>query len=169
MPVHGEYRHLYANKEIAEFMGIPSQNIFISELGRVLELDRKTAAFGGTVPAGRVLVDGSGVGDIGSVVLRERRHLAEDGLVVVVASVDLPSKYLISGPDIVTRGFVYVKESEELIESARKLTLRVLEDCCYENPRDWTAMKSRVREELSRMMFQKTKKSPMILPIIMDA
>ena len=115
------------------------------------------------------MVDGLGVGDVGSIVLRDRKHLAEDGLIVAVAVIDPVAGTVVSGPDIVSRGFVYVKESEELIESARKLTLRVLEDCCYENPRDWTAMKSRVREELSRMMFQKTKKSPMILPIIMDA
>ena len=127
MPIHGEYRHLYANKDIAEFMGIKPENIFISEIGKVLEIDRKGARFNGTVPAGKVLVDGSGVGDIGSVVLRDRKHLAEDGLVVVVATIDSVGRLVVSGPDIVSRGFVYVKESEELMRCARRVAEESLE------------------------------------------
>ena len=127
MPIHGEYRHLYANKEIAEFMGIPSSNIFVSEIGKVLEVGKDEAAFAGTVPAGNVLVDGSGVGEIGSVVLRDRKHLAEDGLVVVVATIDDDGE-IVSGPDIVSRGFVYVKESGELIKETQDLCLQIIEE-----------------------------------------
>ncbi len=167
MPIHGESRHLYANKEIAEFMGIPSENIFISEIGKVLEIDKKSARFNGSVPAGAVLVDGSGIGDIGSVVLRDRKHLSEDGLVVVVATLDPVSRQLISGPDIVTRGFVYVKESEDLIREARK----VAEDAIIKITRhrfDYAIIKSAVKDELTRFIFKETKRKPMILPIIMD-
>ena len=169
IPVHGEQKHMIKHANLAKSMGMPAKNILIPDIGKVIEITENKMEVVGTVPAGRILVDGLGVGDVGSIVLRDRKHLAEDGLIVAVAVIDPVAGTVVSGPDIVSRGFVYVKESEELIESARKLTLRVLEDCCYENPRDWTAMKSRVREELSRMMFQKTKKSPMILPIIMDA
>jgi ribonuclease J len=141
MPVHGEYRHLYANKEIAEFMGIPSENIFISDVGRVIEIDRKGARFAGEVTAGNVLVDGSGVGDIGSVVLRDRKHLSEDGLVVVVATADLHDRYIVSGPDIVSRGFVYVKESEELMARAKKVAEAALEKAITKGGRDFAAIK----------------------------
>ncbi|HPU58541.1 MAG TPA: hypothetical protein PLG48_03385, partial [Candidatus Avimonas sp.] len=122
----------------------------------------------GTVPAGRMLVDGLGVGDVGSIVLRDRKHLSEDGLIVVVACIDAANGELVSGPDIVSRGFVYVRESEELIEEARKLSRQILENCCREHSYDWATMKSRIRDELSQMLFTKTKRSPMILPIIMD-
>lgn len=168
MPIHGEDRHLYANKEIAEFMGIPSQNIFLSELGRVLELNRGTAKFVGTVPSGNVLVDGSGVGDIGSVVLRDRKHLSEDGLVVVVATVDLSEGQIISGPDIVSRGFVYVKESEELMVRARSVASATLEKALSRGIWDFAQIKLMIREELSRFINKETKRKPMILPIIMD-
>ncbi len=168
MPVHGEYRHLYANKEIAEFMGIPPSNIFISEIGKILELDKKSAAFGGTVSAGKVLVDGSGVGDIGSVVLRERRHLAEDGLVIVVAAIDLPSKYLISGPDIVSRGFVYVKESEALVDGARAIAEQSINRALSKRGSlDYAQLKAIIKDELGKYIFRETKRKPMILPIIM--
>ena len=168
MPIHGEYRHLYANKEIGEFMGIPSQNIFVSEVGKVLEIGKKGAAFAETVPAGNVLVDGSGVGDIGSVVLRDRKHLSEDGLVVVVATVDIKGGYLISGPDIVSRGFVYVKESEELMTRARQAAAVALEKAIAKKNRDWAYIKGAVRDELAKFIFKETKRKPMILPIIMD-
>ena len=168
MPIHGEERHLYANKENAEFMGISPQNIFISEIGKVLEIDRKGARFNGTVPAGNILVDGSGVGDIGSVVLRDRKILSEDGLVVVVATVDVVGGYLVSGPDIVSRGFVYVKESEELVERARRLVEATLMRQISKRCDDRMQMKSVIRDELSKFIFKETKRRPMILPIIME-
>ncbi len=168
MPIHGEERHLYANKEIAEFMGIPSQNIFISEIGKVLELKGGAAKFNGTVPSGRVLVDGSGVGDIGSIVLRDRKHLAEDGLVVVVVTVDLGAGEIVSGPDIVSRGFVYVKESEELMVGAKKIAYATLERILARGIYDFAQMKLMIREDLGRFINKETKRKPMILPIIMD-
>ncbi len=167
MPIHGEYRHLYANKEIAEFMGIPSENIFISDIGRVIELDRKGARFAGEVTAGNVLVDGSGVGDIGSVVLRDRKHLSEDGLVVVVATADLRERCIMSGPDIVSRGFVYVKESEELMARAKKVAEIALEKVIAKGGRDFAAIKNAVRDDLTKFFFKETKRKPMILTIIM--
>lgn len=167
MPIHGEYRHLYANKEIAEFMGIPSENIFISDIGRVIELDRKGARFAGEVTAGNVLVDGSGVGDIGSVVLRDRKHLSEDGLVVVVATADLHDRYIVSGPDIVSRGFVYVKESEELMARAKKVAETALDKAISRGGRDFAAIKNAVRDDLTKFFFKETKRKPMILTIIM--
>ena len=168
MPIHGENRHLYANKEIAEFMGIPSQNIFISEVGRVLEIDRKGAKFNGTVQAGNVLVDGSGVGDIGSVVLRDRKHLSEDGLVMVVATVDIHSGYVVSGPDIVSRGFVYVKESEELMEEARKVAEAALESALSHKAHDRQQIKGAMRDELAKFIYRKTKRKPMVIPVLME-
>ncbi len=168
MPIHGEHRHLYAGKELAEFMGIPSQNIFVSDIGRVLELDRKGARFAGTVPSGKVLVDGSGVGDIGSVVLRDRKHLSEDGLVVVVVTVDLRDGIIVSGPDIVSRGFVYVKESEALMESARGIALASVERALGKRIKDYAQIKALIRDDLAKFIFKETKRKPMILPVIMD-
>ena len=168
MPIHGEYRHLYANKEIAEFMGIPSENIFITEVGRVLEVDKKHAQLAGSVPSGNVLVDGAGIGDIGSVVLRDRRHLAEDGLVVAVMTVDFYSKYVISGPEIITRGFVYVKESEELMDEAREIVSQTLERAIKKNPQDRVQIKNAIRDELSKYLYKKTKRRPMVLPVILE-
>ena len=169
MPIHGEARHLYANKEIAEFMGIPSSNIFISEIGKVLELDRKGAKFNGTVPSGNILVDGSGVGDIGSVVLRDRKILAEEGLVIVVATLDVNGGYILSGPDIISRGFVYVKESEELMEGARSIVQSTIMKSLDKRVRDRLQIKGLIRDELAKFIFKETKRRPMILPILMDA
>ena len=166
MPIHGEYRHLYANKDIAEFMGIPSENVFIPDLGRVLELDRKTAGFNGEVHAGHVLVDGAGVGDIGSVVLRDRKHLAEDGLVVVVATID--NGFIVSGPDIVSRGFVYVKESEELMRGVKAVATQSIERILSKRINDWAHIKNIIRDDLAKFIYRETKRKPMILPIIMD-
>ena len=167
MPIHGEYRHLYAGKDIAEFMGIPSDKIFISEIGKVLELDRKSAKFSGEVPSGNVLVDGAGVGDIGSVVLRDRKHLAEDGLVVIVATVDSYGEIL-SGPDIVSRGFVYVKESDELMQRVKEISLTAIEKAMTKKTHDFAAIKAHVRDDVAKFIFKETKRKPMILPIIMD-
>ncbi len=168
VPIHGEYRHLYANKDNAEFMGIPAENILISEIGKVIELDKNGIRFHGTVPSGNVLVDGSGVGDIGSVVLRDRKHLSEDGLVVVVATVDLAGGNLLSGPDIVSRGFVYVKESEELMEASRRIVADALTDALDRHITDWAELKSVIRDCLAKFIFAKTKRKPMILPVIME-
>ena len=168
MPIHGEYRHLYANKDIGEFMGIPSENIFISEIGKVLEIDRKGARFNGSEPAGKVLVDGSGVGDIGSVVLRDRKHLSEDGLVVVVVTVDMKDKMIVSGPDIVSRGFVYVKESEELMKEARLIAENSLLNVISKGVTDRTHLKTVIKDDLAKFIYKETKRKPMILPVIMD-
>ena len=168
MPIHGEYRHLYANKDLAEFMGIPADNIFVSEIGKVLEIDRRTAGFNGTVPAGKVLVDGSGVGDIGSVVLRDRKHLSEDGLVVVVATVDMDGGYIISGPDIVSRGFVYVKESEQLMKETKRIAESSLEKSLSRHSGDYAYIKAQLKDELAKFIYKETKRKPMILPVIMS-
>ena len=168
MPIHGEYRHLYANKEIGEFMGIPSENIFISEIGKVLELDRKGARFNGSETAGKVLVDGSGVGDIGSVVLRDRKHLSEDGLVVVVVTIDMEDRMIVSGPDIVSRGFVYVKESEELMTQARSIAENTLIKALSNGIKDRNHLKTLVKDDLAKFIYKEIKRKPMILPIIMD-
>ena len=168
MPIHGEYRHLYANKDIGEFMGIPSENIFISELGKVLELDRKGARFNGSEIAGQVLVDGSGVGDIGSVVLRDRKHLSEDGLVVVVATIDLEERIIVSGPDIVSRGFVYVKEAEELMKEARSIAENSLIRAMSKGHGDRMHLKGVIKDDLAKFIYKETKRKPMILPVIMD-
>ena len=167
MPIHGEYRHLYANKDIGEFMGIPADKIFVSEVGRVLEIDRKSAKLIGEVPAGNVLVDGAGVGDIGSIVLRDRKHLAEDGLVVIVATVDSYGE-IVSGPDVVSRGFVYVKESEELMGRVKEIAFASIEKVMSKKTRDFAQIKSNIRDDVAKFIFKETKRKPMILPVIMD-
>ncbi len=168
MPIHGEERHLYANKEIGEYMGIPSENIFVSEIGKVLELDKKSAKFNGTIQAGKVLVDGSGVGDIGNVVLRDRKLLSEDGLVVVVAVVDINGGYVVSGPDIVSRGFVYVKENEELMTRAKQICEQTLNRAISKRMRDRLQIKGLIRDDLAKFIFKETKRKPVILPVLMD-
>ncbi len=168
MPIHGEYRHLYANKENAEFVGIAPQNIFISEIGKVLEIDKRGASFQGTVPAGKVLVDGSGVGDIGSVVLRDRKHLAEDGLVVVVATIDFRDRYIVAGPDIVSRGFVYVREAEELMAGAKEIAAIAIERSLSKRSSDFTQIKNNIRDDVAKYIYKETKRKPMILPVLMD-
>ena len=169
MPIHGEYRHMSANRALAEEMGIPQSRIFISDIGKILEIDKKGARFGGTVPAGNVLVDGLGVGDVGNIVLRDRRHLAQDGLIVVVASVDAEDRLLISGPDIVSRGFVYVRESEELMDAAKSIAMNTIIDCLDNcDVYDRMQLKTRVKDELSKFLYSKTKRKPMVLPVIMN-
>ncbi|MBQ2766668.1 MAG: ribonuclease J [Clostridia bacterium] len=168
MPIHGEFRHLAANRELALYMGIEDRNIFISDIGRVLEIDQHGARFNGTVPSGKVLVDGYGVGDVGNIVLRDRRHLSQDGLIVIVATVDIEEGMILSGPDIISRGFVYVRESEELMEQARKLALDALTDCMDTGVIDRMEIKSKVKDDLSKFLYTKTKRKPMILPVIMN-
>ncbi|MBR0454424.1 MAG: ribonuclease J, partial [Clostridia bacterium] len=169
MPVHGEYRHLYANRDIALEMGVPSENIFISDIGRVLEIDKKGARFAETVPSGKVLVDGYGVGDVGNIVLRDRKHLSQDGLIVVVASVDTESGLLLSGPDVVSRGFVYVREAEELMEEIRQIAADVICRCLERLSCDRMELKNALRDDLTKFLYAKTKRKPMVLPIIMNA
>ncbi len=169
MPIHGEFRHLSANRELALDMGMDSRDIFISDLGKVLEIDKNGARFGETVPAGHVLVDGYGVGDVGNIVLRDRKHLSQDGLIVVVASIDLGSHLLMSGPDIVSRGFVYVRESESLMENARSIALASIEDeLSRKGHIDRANLKNRIRDDLAKYLYAQTKRKPMILPIVMD-
>ena len=168
IPVHGEQRHLKAHAELARYIGMNSENILIPDIGRVIELDAGSMKFNGTVPSGKILVDGTGVGDVGNIVLRDRRHLGEDGLIVVVAAIDIENGLLISGPDIVSRGFVYVRESEELMEKVRKVAKDAIEWCFDNGHNEWNEIKSQVRDKLSKFLYQKTKRKPMILPIIMD-
>ena len=169
MPVHGEERHLYANKALAEFMGIPSDHIFVStELGQVLEIDRKGARFTSSVPAGKVLVDGSGVGDVGSVVLRDRKTLAQSGLFAVVATVDPAVREIVSGPEIVSRGFVYVRDNEELLDQAKKIAYDAINCALDEYGMDWAAMKTAVKEKLAKFLYEATGRSPVILPVILS-
>lgn len=168
MPVHGEYKHLYAHKELAASMGMPANRIFVSDIGKVLEIDSKGARFNGTEQAGNVLVDGLGVGDVGNIVLRDRKHLSEDGLIVVVATVDTNTYQIASGPDVVSRGFVYVRENEELIDELRGMAAAEIDKCLCKGKLEWNQMKNAVRDELSKCIFQKTKRRPMILPVIMN-
>ena len=168
IPVHGEQKHLRKHAGLAMAMGRPRENIFIGDIGNVLELSEEHMKQLPDVPAGDVLVDGLGVGDVGSIVLRDRKHLSEDGLIVAVCSIDAQSGKVVSGPDIVSRGFVYVRESEALMDEARDLVYNTLEECAREHVRDWSGMKQRIKDELSRFLYQKTRRSPMILPIIME-
>ena len=168
MPIHGEYHHLMQHKELAEFMGMDPKNIFVCDIGQVLELDHDSCKKNGTVTSGRMLVDGYGVGDVGNIVLRDRRHLAQDGLIVVVATVDVDEATIVSGPDIISRGFVYVRESEELMDTVREMVREVLCDTLDSGVTEWTQMKTAVKDTLSKYLYTKTKRKPMILPVIMN-
>ncbi|MBQ8613448.1 MAG: ribonuclease J [Ruminiclostridium sp.] len=168
IPIHGEYKHMFKHTELALQLGLPEENIFIADNGTVLETDGVDMKVTGQVTAGRVLIDGLGVGDVGSVVLRDRRHLAEDGLIIVVAAVDKAAGKVVSGPDIVSRGFVYVRESEELMEESRALMRSAMEKTLAPNVREWNTVKGVMKDTLSSFIFQKTRRSPMILPIIME-
>ena len=169
VPIHGEHRHLAANRELALDMGMSPDNIFISEIGKVLEIDASGARFNGTVQAGNVLVDGYGVGDVGNIVLRDRKHLSQDGLIVVVATIDQDARLLVSGPDVVSRGFVYVRESEPMMENIRQLALDIIENELEKAARvDRIQLKTKVKDDLGKYLYQQTKRKPMILPIIMD-
>ena len=167
MPVHGEYRHLEANKKLGIYMGIPEKNIFISDIGKVLEISKDGAKFTGTVPAGRVLVDGSGVGDVGSVVLKDRKHLGEDGVIIASLCVDTALCKIAAGPEIFTRGFVYAREAEELMENTRMLTEATIK-AFLEGSRanDISQMKTKLKDEIGKYIYSETKRRPMILPLI---
>lgn len=168
IPVHGEYKHLKRHAMTAMEVGIPEENIVIGEIGNVIEMDGVDIKISGQVPAGRVLVDGLGVGDVGAIVLRDRKHLAQDGLIIVVATIESESGTVLAGPDVVSRGFVYVRESEELIEQAKKLMAKVLQTCMDNDLREWNAIKTKMKDALSDYIYTRTKRSPMILPIIME-
>lgn len=168
IPVHGEYKHLKAQAGIAEELGIPKENIFILHSGNVLELTEEKADIVGSVPCGAILVDGLGVGDVGNVVLRDRQHLAEDGIMIVVVALDGITGQIASGPDLVSRGFVYVKESDALMDEARDLMNRVMESCVSRGCTDWGRIKTAIKDNLGDFIWKKTKRRPMILPIIME-
>ncbi len=168
IPVHGEQKHLIKHAGLAESMGMKPSNIFIGDIGDVVELNKEYMKKLPAIPAGRVLVDGLGVGDVGSIVLRDRKHLGQDGLIVVVCTLEPSSGDIVSGPDIVSRGFVYVRESEQLMEGARKRVVKILEDCAEKNVHEWGIIKSKIKDELSKLFYDTTRRNPMILPIIME-
>ncbi|MCD7728162.1 MAG: ribonuclease J [Ruminococcus sp.] len=168
IPVHGEYKHLSRHAQTAHSTGIDYKNIIMADLGSVIETDGVDMKITGTVPAGKVLVDGLGVGDVGVIVLRDRKHLAEDGLIIAVAAIDSKNRTIVSGPDIVSRGFVYVREAEELLDGAKDLLYDCLKGFLDNSVYEWSTMKNKMKESLSGYIYQKTKRSPMILPIIME-
>lgn len=168
IPVHGEFRHLKANAGIAQSLGIPKENIFIMQSGEVIELSADEAKIVDRVHTGAILVDGLGVGDVGNIVLRDRQHLAEDGILIVVLTLEKRSNQLLAGPDIVSRGFVYVRESEGLMEEARQVLHETLEECLRKRNADWSKIKMAIRDTMNEFIWKRTKRKPMILPIIMD-
>lgn len=168
MPIHGEHMHLIAHSRIAENMGIEKNNIFFLEIGDVLELSKNEGHISGKVPSGRVLIDGIGVGDVGNIVLRDRKNLSQDGLVTIVIAIDAVNKMIISGPDIVTRGFVYVRESEGLITEIKAITAKEVEKCLNNNITQWAEIKNNVRKEVTNFIYKKIKRKPMILPVITE-
>ncbi len=168
IPVHGEYKHLKKHAQLALEMGIPQKNIIIGEIGNVIETDGVDMRIVSKVPSGRVLVDGLGVGDVGSIVLRDRKHLAQDGLIIVVIAIDKCSNTIASGPDIISRGFVYVRESEELIDESKQILNKTLQNCTIHDLREWNSLKTKLKDALSEYIYSKTKRNPMILPIIME-
>lgn len=168
MPVHGELKHLVKHASLAASIGISNKNILVTEIGKTVEITRDGMKVADTVTSGSIMVDGFGVGDVGNIVLRDRKHLAEDGIIVVAFSVDSSSMEVVSGPEVITRGFVYVKESEELMDESREVACDIIEKCYISNVRDWNTVKARVRDGLSRFLYEKTGRSPMILPVILE-
>lgn len=168
MPAHGEFRHLKQHSLLAQKLGMDEANIFISEIGNVLEISKDTAKINGNVTAGQVLVDGLGVGDVGNIVLRDRKHLSQDGILTVVVTIEKESGTVIAGPDIISRGFVYVRESENLMEEARNIVKQSLDRCQGNRVREWAPIKASIKDDLREFLYEKTKRKPMILPIIME-
>jgi len=168
IPVHGEYRHLYKHAALAEKMGIKKKNIFIPEIGMVLEFSKKSAYLAEPVPSGSVFIDGLGVGDVGNVVLRDRRQLSSDGLFIVVVTVSKDKGELLMPPDIISRGFVYVRESDDLLENSRIIVTDIVEKCYNSNASDWSTLKNGIRKDIGHFLYNKTKRNPMILPIIIE-
>lgn len=168
VPVHGEYRHLIRHAELAREVGIPAKNVFIAENGHVLQFSANKGRHAGKVTAGNVLVDGLGVGDVGNIVLRDRKQLSQDGILIVVVTIEKSSGKVLAGPDIVSRGFVYVRESEDLIEEAKQKVQVVLARCEEQRITEWSVIKNNVRDNLGRFLYERTRRRPMILPIIME-
>jgi ribonuclease J len=167
IPVHGEYRHLKKHSLLGKLMGIPENNIIVADLGNIIEIDNKSIKIAGTVPAGKILVDGLGVGDVGNVVLRDRKHLSQDGLIVAVVIVDDETHLVMAEPEILSRGFVYIKENEDLLTRVKQLTTEVVEKCAKEGYDEWIYnAKNRLKDELAKYIYEQTKRKPMILPII---
>lgn len=167
-PVHGEYRHLKQHAMLAESLGLSKANIFILDIGEIFEVTSKKAQIAGRVPSGRIMVDGLGVGDVGSIVLRDRKHLAQDGIMTIVATIDKQTSSVIAGPDIVSRGFVYIKESEQLLREARNIVKDSLDKCLENNFTEWSVIKATIRNDLGEFLYTKTKRKPLILPVIME-
>jgi ribonuclease J len=168
IPVHGEYHHLMKHAKIAESLGIPRSRIFVAENGQIIEISKKKAHVAGKVTSGKILVDGLGVGDVGNIVLRDRRQLSQDGIMIVVVAITKENGEVVSGPDIVTRGFVYVRESEQLIENAKAKVREAMEQCQRKNITEWAVIKSQIRDKLGKHLYEKTGRRPMIMPIIME-
>ena len=168
IPVHGEQKHLRKHAELAEFLGMDRKNIFIGDIGSTVEITENSLKETAKVPAGKVFVDGLGVGDVGRIVLRDRKHLGQDGLIIIVASLDVYDGHVISGPDIVSRGFVYVRESEGLLDEVRSMALDILEDCAENNIHEWGIIKNLIKDDISKLISQRTRRSPMILPILQE-
>ena len=168
IPVHGEYRQLIAHSETAQSMGIDKDNIIMMSNGRVLEINKEGAELTTSVPSGRILVDGLGVGDVGSIVLRDRQHLSQDGLIVIVLTMDSTTGEVVAGPDVISRGFVYVRESENLMDDVKSVVRHEIKKCEDRGITDWATIKSTTRENLRDYIFMKTKRNPMIIPIIME-
>ena len=168
IPVHGEYRHLIKHANLAKDLGMPSENIVIAENGSVIEISKNSIGINGKIQSGKVLVDGLGVGDVGNIVLRDRRQLSQDGIMIVVVTIDHETCHVVSGPDIVSRGFVYVREAEDLMEEAREKVLSALERCETNGVSEWSMIKSTIRDNLGRFLYERTRRRPMILPIIME-
>lgn len=168
MPVHGEYRHLKQHSLLAQKLGMDESHIFIADIGQVLEVSKDGARFNGSVSSGQVLVDGLGVGDVGNIVLRDRKHLSQDGILTVVVTIEKKTGTVIAGPDIISRGFVYVRESEDLMDEAREVVKKSLEKCLGNQVSEWAPIKSNIKDDLREFLYEKTKRKPMILPIIME-
>ena len=168
MPVHGEFRHLIRHKELAEEMGMIPENIFVSDIGRIIEIDENGARFNGVVPAGKILIDGSGIGDVGNIVLRDRKNLAENGLIIAVATISMDMGMLMSGPEIISRGFVYVRESEELVGGAKSVATTALIEALNKGIREWNELKGIMKSAIAKFIYAETKRKPVILPILMN-
>jgi ribonuclease J len=168
LPLHGEQRHLQIHSRLAQTMGMNPRNIHIGQIGSVFEFTGKTCKENGIVPAGKVFVDGSGVGDVGAVVLRDRKHLAEDGMIVVCVNLSAEDGSVLTGPDIITRGFIYVKESEDLMLDLQEVALEAIDRCQRKRVRDWSSIKSAIKNDLSGYLYKTTKRNPMILPVITE-
>ena len=168
IPVHGEYRHLMQHARLAQKIGIKEENTFIMKIGQVIELDRKEAKITGSVPSGRVFVDGFCVGDVGNIVIRDRKLLSEDGLIVVVVGISAQNREILAGPDVISRGFVYVRESEDLIENIKLRAKQAVIMCSGKKNSDWNSIKNAIKNNLSQYLYSETKRSPMILPVILE-